>query len=92
MKVPTAIETAQQAETSPCLFQKNSKTLNKAPSRKLRSGRRQVQGYLFGKAMSANDEFNAQFRGRFAKLQRREIQLIKNENNPETNSQMALDN
>jgi hypothetical protein len=42
--------------------------------------------------MNVNDEFNAQFRGRFAKLQGREIQLIKNENNPETNSQMALDN
>jgi hypothetical protein len=42
--------------------------------------------------MSVNDEFNAQFRGRFAKLQGREIQLIKKEIKPETNRQMALDN
>jgi len=46
----------------------------------------------FWQSNEREDEFNAQFRGRFAKHRRREIQLIKNENNPETNSQMALDN
>ena len=51
----------------------------------------EVQGYLLGKPMTAND-FNARFPDRVAKLPSRELQLIKSANNlPETNIQMALE-
>ena len=51
----------------------------------------EVQGYLLGKPMTAND-FNARFPDRVAKLPSRELQLIKNEANlPEANTQMALE-
>ena len=40
----------------------------------------EVQGYLLGKPMTAND-FNARFPDRVAKLPTRELQLIKNETN-----------
>jgi len=40
----------------------------------------EVQGYLLGKPMTAND-FNARFPDRVAKIPSRELQLVKNETN-----------
>ena len=40
----------------------------------------EVQGYLLGKPMTAND-FNARFPDQVAKIPSRELQLVKNETN-----------